>query len=365
MRICFLAPSSSSHMAKWCGYFLGQGHEVYILSLDDGQIEGAFVHRLATKSSANGSDLQKLGYLARYREVRKVINGITPDIVNVHYATSYGILAALACEQPYILSVWGSDIYDFPNKTPLHKVMLQFSLRRASKLLSTSRAMAEEAAKYTDKPFEITPFGVDTSLFRPRQRNHGEDFVVSIVKTLSAKYGIDVLLKAVAAVLEIRPDIPLRVRIAGKGPDEQKLKALSHDLGLEERVEWLGFISQEKAAEVWADADVGVVSSLFSSESFGVAAVEAQACGTPVIVSDISGLQEATAPGKSSLVFMRGNCCDLAACIIELYDNPSMRQALGEYGRQFVVKNYSYRGCFRTIERILSEFASSYGGNHA
>ena len=363
MRICFLAPASSLHTMKWCSYFTGKGHDVHVVTLVNGHIDGVTIHRLNTQTTADGSDWRKLGYLACYRELQKIIERINPDVINVHYATSYGMLAALSCSRPYILSVWGSDVYDFPNKSVLHKAMLRYSFKRASKLMSTSRAMANEAAKYTDKPFDVTPFGVDTSLFSPIDHSNNDAFVVAIVKALSAIYGIDVLLKAAAATIEVRPDIPLKVRIAGDGPDRQKLKQLSSDLGIEKHVEWLGFISQAEAARVWADADIGVVPSY--SESFGVAAVEAQACGRPVIVSDAPGLLEVTAEGRNGLVFSRGDYVELAACIVELYENQALRHRLGDNGRQFVVDHYSYEECFERIEHLLSGFAANDGGRYA
>lgn len=365
MRICFLAPANSLHMVKWCNYFTAKGHEVHIVTLHEGRIDGVSTHQLITNAKAASSDFAKLAYLTCAREARRVLNEVQPDIVNAHYASSYGALAALACERPYILSVWGSDIYDFPNKSPLHRALLKFSLGRATTLFSTSRAMAEEAAKYTDKAFQITPFGVDTTLFHPRPRDHGDAFVVSIVKTLSPKYGIDVLIEAAAEVVARRPDIPLKLRIAGTGPDEAMLKAFACGLGLQDKVEWLGFISQEEAAKVWADADVAVVSSSSSSESFGVAAVEAQACGTPVIVADTPGLLEATAPGRSSLVFPRGNAHMLSNQLIKLFEDTVLRQQLGRFGRQFVLEEYSYSKCFGEIESLFVDFAGKCGGAYA
>lgn len=363
-RICFLAPASSAHTRKWCGYFASQGCEVHVISLDDGAVEGATVHTLLTNASAKGSDVRKLGYLMRFTEARKMLEAIVPDVVHAHYATSYGTLAALACTRPYILSVWGSDIYAFPKKSPLHKAMLEYSLHHAALLMSTSAAMAQEAAKYTDRPFEITPFGVDTALFCPKERDHGDDFVIATVKTLSLAYGIDVLLRAIAILAEHRPDIALRARIAGKGSDELQLKRLAGELGIADRVVWLGYISQGEAAKVWADADVGIVPSTVP-ESFGVAAVEAQACGTPVIVSDTPGLMEATVPGKSALVFSRGNEVELAACIELLHDDALLRKRMAEQGVENVNLRFSYRKCFESIAGMYSRFMATHGSYHA
>ena len=353
MRICFLAPANSAHVIKWSRYFLSRGHEVFVISFTRNEIPGAKVFYLSTGAEGDSSDAKKLNYLLKAGTVRSLIPQIRPDIVNVHYATSYGTVAALAGLKNYVLSVWGSDIFDFPRKSPLHRAMLKYSLKKATYLFSTSRAMAEEAAKYTDKSFEITPFGVDTALFSPekRQRSDG-DFVVGTVKSLSHDYGIDSLLKAIALVRGEHPEIPIKVRIAGKGPDEKKLKALSVSCGLEEIVTWLGFISQEEAAREWADFDLAVIYS--RNESFGVAAVEAQACACPVIISDIPGLMEATKPGVTSLVVEKENERALADAIYELYQRRDLRMEMGRSGREFVQEQYEYRTCFEKIERLFA-----------
>ena len=202
MKICFLAPANSAHTIKWCNYFVSRKHEVHVISLTEGEIPGVQVHLLKSKASAKGSDLQKLMYLTTAGQVHRLIQEISPDIVNAHYATSYGTVAALAGLNNYVLSVWGSDIFDFPRKSPIHRAMLQFSLSRAKYLFSTSKAMAEEAARYTKKKFEITPFGVDMELFSPAKRNREEDgyFIIGTVKSLAPDYGIDTFLRAAAIV---------------------------------------------------------------------------------------------------------------------------------------------------------------------
>ncbi len=356
MRICFVTHASNYHSKKWAGWFVSRGHEVHVISFAYEDIPGATVHSLASKVKTNDSDLKKLGYLAQAGRLRKLIREIKPDIVNVHYASSYGTLAALSGIRGYILSVWGLDVYEFPRKSIIHREALKFSLARARYLFSTSRAMARESSRYTRKKFMITPFGVDMGLFNPDKRTRqadDADFVIGTVKSLTPKYGIDVLLKAAAIVAEKRPDIRLKVRIAGKGPREEEYKELGRTLGIDDITTWLGFIPQEDAAREWANMDIALVPSVDESESFGVSAVEAQACGTPVVISDIPGLMEATKPGYSSLVVKRNSGEELAGAIIDLYDSPQERARLAENGRAFVKKHYDLDDCFEKIEKFF------------
>lgn len=360
MQIFFVAPANNYHTKKWVNWFLGRGHEVHVISFIKDSILGAIVHFIDTGADANDSNLKKIKYLFTGKKIRKILDAYKPDIVNAHYATSYGTAMALSGYHPYVLSVWGSDIYDFPNGGILQKKMLKYSLKKADYLFSTSKAMAEEGAKYTDKKFYITPFGVDMELFNPNKRTRTDDgkFVIGTVKALTPKYGIDTLLKAAALVNQSHPDYNLEIRIAGKGESADELKKLANDLEIASITHWLGFISQEEAAKEWANMDIGVTSSSSSSESFGVSAVECQACGVPVIISDVPGLKEATEPGTTSVVIPRKEYKALAEKIIELHDNPEKRKAIGQRGREFVMEKYELNKCFENIVEIFQNITT-------
>ncbi|MBR6229323.1 MAG: glycosyltransferase [Eubacterium sp.] len=361
MRICIVGPANSAHIVKWCNWFSTHGHEVHVISFIPGEIEGAHVHLIDVGVDAGGSDVGKLKYLLTGGQIKKLIREINPDVVNAHYATSYGVAMALSGVKGYALSVWGMDIYDFPKKSPLHRALLKFSLRRAGFLFSTSQAMADEASQYIKRKFIITPFGVDTRLFRPVDAAGSDDiFTVGTVKALSDKYGIRHILEAVAEIRE-EGEIPIRLRIAGKGPQEEEYHQLAKDLKIDDITTWLGFISQEEAAAEWAGMDIALVPSTLESESFGVSAVEAEACETPVIIADIPGLMEATSPGQTSLVVPRKDSKALAEAIRKLYADPELRKKLGKNGRQYVLEKYELKHCFRKIEKCLKKISKING----
>lgn len=355
MIICFLGPANSTHIIKWAKWFSSRGHEIHIITFSPGKIDGAVVHLIDIGVDTNGSDFGKLKYLFTGRKIKNLLDIIQPDVINAHYATSYGAAMALSGIKGYALSVWGSDIYDFPKKSPLHKALLKFSLKKAGCLFSTSKAMADEAAKYTDRVFEITPFGVDLDLFNPNKRRNktsDDSFIIGTVKGLSDKYGIRYILEAAAAIKR-ENDIPIAVRIAGKGPQEQEYHQLAENLGIKDNTKWLGFVSQEQAAEEWANMDIAIIPSTLESESFGVSAVEAQACGTPVIISDIPGLMEATKPGETSIVVKRNSTKELVSAILRLYGDAEERRRLGNNGLEYVRRNYELNHCFEHVEELL------------
>lgn len=359
MRICFVGPASSAHIVKWCKWFATHGHEVHLISFTDEKVDYSIQHKLNISVDTQGSEWQKIKYLFTGNQIRRILREIKPDVVNAHYATSYGLAMALSGTKNYVLSVWGADVYDFPRKSPLHKVLLKYSLKKANYLFSTSQAMADETSKYTNKKFEITPFGVDMDLFNPNKRTRGNDqlFIVGTVKALSDKYGIRNILEAVACLYE-RGEHEIYIRIAGKGSQEQEYKQLAKDLGIDNITTWLGYISQEQAAIEWANMDIAIVPSTLESESFGVSAVEAQACGTPVIISNISGLKETTIPNKTSIVINKGDSEAIANAILLLKHDIKLRRELGVNGRKHVVETFSLDICFQKIEDLFQNIVN-------
>ena len=353
MRICFIGPANSAHIVKWCTWFTKKGHEVHVVSFTPGEIEGTTVHQINIGVDAGGNDIEKIRYLFSGGKIRRAVESISPDVINVHYATSYGAAVALSGLRNYALSVWGSDIYEFPAKSFVHKALLKFSLKKAGRLFSTSSSMAKEAAKYTDRAFDITPFGVDMGLFNPARRCRQDDrFVIGTVKTLSSIYGIEYILDAATLLISKHPEIKLNVRIAGDGPDSGKLQEHAADLGIDDITTFLGRITQARAAVEYANMDVAVIPSVHH-ESFGVSAVEAQACAVPVIISDVDGLMETTKPGESSIVTSKRDARAIASALFDLYSDSELRKKMGECGRKYVSEKYELEKCFIYIENLL------------
>lgn len=358
MKICYLGDANNIHTKKLCYFFRDKGYEISVISLNDGEIEGVKVYSMGMEIENNNSSISKIIYLKNIFKIRKLIREIKPDILHAHYASSYGLIGTLINYKPYIISVWGSDVYDFPNRSFLHKSVLKYNLKKASLILSTSKAMAVETNKYTDKNILITPFGVDINKFYPKSeeckdRDKDKEVVVGTIKTLEDIYGIDILIKAFALVKERNINMNIKLKIAGKGSKEGYLKKLSKDLELEPYVEFLGFINQEEVAKQFRTFDIAVFPSL--SESFGVAAVEAQACGTPVIVSNVDGLMEATNVGNTSLVFEKGDYKDLANKIEKLLKDSNLKTTMGINSRKYVEENYNIEDNFNYIDKIYKD----------
>lgn len=355
MKICFVGPASSAHIMKWCNWFSSKGHEVHVISFVPGSIEGCQTHIIELKVNTAGKDSKKIKYLFVGTRIWKIVKKISPDIISVHYASSYGVSVALSPIRKYTLSIWGSDIYQFPKKSIIHKLLLKLSLKKASQVMSTSVNMANEAKKYVFRSYEITPFGVNIDLFNPNKRTNPPDegtLRIGNVKALADIYGIQYIIEAAEIVKQKLPKLNVLVIIAGDGPDKDKYIKLAQEKKV--NAIFLGQISQKEAATVWANLDIAVIPSL--AESFGVAALEAQSSGIPVIISAAEGLIETTKPGITSIVTEYKDSKAIAEAIIEFYNNPLLMKRMGLNGREYVAEKYELNMCFSKIEHIFEEF---------
>lgn len=351
MRVLFLASAASIHTARWANAIAAEGHNVHLLSLDPVQVRldpRIYCHRPPFPP--------KWGYVANWPRARKLLAEVNPDLIHAHYATGYGTLAALAGFHPTILSVWGSDVFGFPNQSVVHKCLLRFNLARADKILSTSHAMAAETAKYTDKVVEVTPWGIDPVMFRPcpvAGPFDSKEIVIGTVKTLEENYGIQYLVQAFAILRQRHPELLLKLLIVGGGRKEAYLKELAQELGIAGCTVFTGRVPHDQTPEYQNMLTISVTVS--NSESYGVAVLEASACAKPVVVSNVGGLPEVVEDGITGLVVEPRNPEQTANAIERLVFDQDLRERMGRAGRDRVQTMYNWNDSITQMLGIYHE----------
>lgn len=352
MKIVLLAPANVIHTKRWAEGLAMRGVEVVVATQhpDNSWAYPAGVrvielpHRLTS------------GYFLNVPSLRRLLRHERPDLLNVHYASGYGTTGAGAGFHPWLLSVWGSDVYDFPYESRFKGWWLRRNLLSADAVASTSHAMARQVRHLVPRLDDVmvTPFGVDIHLFAPRPISH-EGLVIGTVKKLEPKYGVDVLLRAFALVLNApvsnENDAQVWLEVVGGGSQLEKLKNLAVELGVNDRVRFVGSVPHADVPKWLNRFDVYVAVSRLDSESFGVAVLEASACAVPVVVSDVGGLPEVVDDGETGIVVPRENVLALAAQLRCLLADADLRQRLGTAGRARVEAVYGWQA---SIDRMLA-----------
>lgn len=356
MKILMLADADSIHTYRWATS-LSEFCEILLFSFRK-PINHDYSNTKVKLFYINRNGRNKLYYFSSLRPIKKIIKKYAPDVVHAHYASSYGLMAAIINHPKTIISFWGTDVYEFPHKSLFHKLVIKFVVNKSDMVLSTSHIMAEEIKRYTDKEIEITPFGVDVNKFYKIISNEKkEDDVINIgiTKSLNAVYGIDILLKAFKIVLDKCPDKKMRLKIIGEGPEEDNLKELSRELKISEKVDFVGWVHNSKLIYYFNSLYLSVFPSL--KESFGVAALESMACGTPVITSSADGYKEIVNEKVGVIVPIR-NYERLSDEIIKLLLNPAKRGKMSIECINYVNAHFNFH---KNVQQMLEIYKKVQG----
>ena len=361
-KVLFLSAANSIHTVKWVNS-LSENFEVHLIYCSnhkpnkDAIKEDVVLHELKYAAP--------LGYYFNSLQLKGIYNKIKPDVINVHYASGYGTLARISKIKPILLSVWGSDVYDFPNESNIKKKILTKNVLYADNIASTSRIMAKELKKQVpmlDKEIYITPFGVDLDKFK-KIKNNGtkEKFIIGNIKTLNnAIYGIDVGILAIKHLIDKlikNNETELANRIVlyiyGDGIDKNELEQMVKDNGLEDRVFLKGKIPNDKVPKALNDFDIFCITS--NKESFGVAVVEAMACQLPVVATNADGFLEVMKNEKTGYIVQKGDVENIASKLEVLVKNEELRAEFGKNARQMVEENYNWKDNVDNMINIYNE----------
>lgn len=202
-------------------------------------------------------------------------------------------------------------------------------VEHADAVIAVSSSLSEE---YTSRDWNgvrpvAIPNGVDSTVF------HGPGSVPSlrsptrllIAGRVTPQKGIDLAIRALASLLPRFPQLELRV--AGTGPWERAYRNLARELGVQDRVTWLGFLGQDALRREYQECSMLLMPSRF--EPFGLSALEAMACGAPVIASWVGGLPEFITPDESGLLVPPSDVGALAEAIRYLLAFPEEAAWLG------------------------------------
>jgi L-malate glycosyltransferase len=359
-HVALLGPANSIHLQRWAIALAARSWRVSVITQHAAEAlplpAGVALHALPVRGGA--------GYCLNAPALARLLRKIKPDVLNAHYASGYGTTAALVGYTPTLLSVWGSDVYDFPYESTLKGWWLRRNLRRATAIASTSHAMARQVQRLTPERqhIAITPFGVDMARFAPRADAPQPDtlptrngLTLGTVKTLAPQYGIDLLLRAFeglradADVMAAQP--ALRLLIVGGGPQRTELEMLARVLGITAHCTFAGAVPHADVPQWLHRLDVYAAPSRF--ESFGVAIVEAGACGLPVVVSDAGGLPEVVRDGVTGLVVPRDDVAALQAALKRLVLDAALRERMGRAARAHVLREYEWGTC---VDRMVAAY---------
>ena len=286
------------------------------------------------------------------------------DLVHVHYAIPHATSAWIAHEMlgeesdlKIVTTLHGTDI-TLVGLHPSFHAITRFSILRSHGLTAVSEFLKRETVRDFTVPeerIEVIPNFVDTAVYRPGlEPCHREAFALEgekIVMHISNFRAVKRVEDVVSVFARLTARQPSRLVLIGDGPERPRVLMRADELGVRDRVLFLG--KHTSVHELLSCADLFLLPS--GSESFGLVALEAMACGVPVVASNVGGLPEVIEHGTTGYMFDIGDIDGMVEAGLRILGDDDLWRSLSDAGRALAEERFS-------AERVVPLYERYYEG---
>lgn len=278
------------------------------------------------------------------------------DIIHIHHPDPMAALALyLSGYRGKVILHWHSDILKQKALLRVYKPLQTWLIKRANLIVGTTPVYVSQSEFLKNYQHKINyiPIGVlpvqpeDSIVKRIRTQNIGKTLIFSLGRLVEYK-GFEFLIKSAQYLPKT-----YKIVIGGKGPLKDKLESIIKENNLHDKVELLGFLSDDEAYGYFAASDLFVLSSIAKTEAFAIVQIEAMSCGTPIITCDIqgSGVSWVNKHQQSGLICEGKSPQEIAKSILLLGENESLYHNLS-FGAKERFNTYFHRNVMidKTIE---------------
>ncbi|GEN53937.1 N-acetyl-alpha-D-glucosaminyl L-malate synthase BshA [Halobacillus faecis] len=300
--------------------------------------------------------------LALAAKMADVINREELDILHVHYAMPHAICAILAkqmCDRDVkiITTLHGTDITVLGIDSSL-KQMIRFGIEQSDRVTAVSQSLVDQTKEmlHTDRSIDVIYNFVDEREYYRREdqrlkEHYGiqeEDAVLIHISNFRRVKRVTDVIKTFAAVAE---QMPAKLLLVGDGPEYSECHQLVQQLGLEDRVLFLG--KQENVSELLSISDLKLL--LSEKESFGLVLLEAMACGVPCIGTNIGGIPEVIDHGETGFIAELGNVEQISYFATKLLEDKDLHQTMAEQSKRVVHDKFATNTILRQYETLYEQ----------
>jgi glycosyltransferase involved in cell wall biosynthesis len=219
-------------------------------------------------------------------------------------------------------------------------------LRRLDAVTTVSASSSRDIERHMGVPatgVEVIPVGIDPEQFRPPPEARARD-PQSILVVTSADVPLKGLVHLLEAVAKLRTERSVRLTVVGTARPGGPAEGALDRLGLRDAVRFTGRVPERELVELLQRASVVAIPSLY--EGFSLPAIEAMACGAPLVTTDAGALPEVVGD-EAGLRVRAGDVGELTAALARVLDSPALGERLGRAGRRRVIENYTWRATAR------------------
>lgn len=335
--VCYPTFGGSGVVATELGKALAQnGHQIHFITYQqpprlDFFNENVFYHEVNIPSYPL---FQFPPYeTALASEMVNVVMNENVDLLHVHYAIPHASAAYMAKMilrtqgryVPVVTTLHGTDI-TLVGKDASYEPVVTFSINESDGVTAVSENLRQDTYNHfaITREVEVIPNFIDLTRFKRQNKDHfktaicpnGEKLVVHTSNFRRVKRIDD----AVMVFYHLRQQTPVKLLLAGDGPERTRIQQLCRELGISEDVRFLGKL--DAVEEILSVADLFLMPS--ENESFGLAALEALACEVPLITSNAGGLPELNIPGVTGFLSPVGDVADMVKNALYVLDDANL-----------------------------------------
>ena len=367
MKIGIVTPGISADEGDWCipalldlVHALGETDEVTVHALRyphhrvPYRLGNAAIFPIGAAESRGPGRL--LMWVRAYLGIRRLAPRV--DLIHALWAHEPALLAlagARASKAPVLASFMGGELVDLPEigygglRDRGNRIFVQRAMKHATGLSAGSKRLADAVRAKARRDCDVLPLGVDTKRFSPvgaARSLVGEPALLAVGSLVPVK-DHKMLFQAFARLRSHQPDA--RLHLVGEGPDRMRLATLADQLGIAHAVHYHGAVAHDALAGYYRGATALLVSSQFESQS--MVALEAAACGCPVIGTEVGILPELGGPTVSPAAHQA-----LAALIASIA-SPDAFGRLGDLQRHVVLERFTIDQCVARLRTVYARIA--------
>lgn len=284
------------------------------------------------------------------------------DIIHVHWPFPhivFGYLIKILTKTPLICSFHGAEVIllrrGFPFLIPLFRKLLSTANYNTVNSSFTKQQLSQLLPK---KPIEIVPFGCSIPPVKIKYMRKTNEIL--FVGRLVERKGVRYLIEAFSKVL---PNVnTARLRIIGDGPLKRSLISLTQTLGLEGKITFSGFVSENVLFEAYKKAGVFVLPAIVDSkgdtEGLGVVLIEAINYGVPVIASNVGGIPDIIKDNETGILVPEKDSDALSKAIINILKNEESIRRLIKNAKEHIKENFSWETVISKLDELYSAFSN-------
>ncbi|MCE7987324.1 MAG: glycosyltransferase family 4 protein [Caldilinea sp. CFX5] len=316
-----------------------------------------------------GPALMAAGIATITRQARQV----RPDLLHAHWLLPNGLIGAVVSRLlgiPLVISVPGSDA-QVANANPVFRTLARFAMRQAGLMTANSADLRDAVAALAPtvlNKFDLILYGADPAALKPDPTgvaelraqwlaNHpiaqsSHPVIILCVGRMVYKKGFDTLIRALAE--PALRDQDLLAVMVGEGDQKAEWQALAHELGVYDRLRWVGNVPKDKISIYYNACDLLVNPSVRKPvDGLNVCVLDAMSCGKAVVGSTVAGNPLAIVDGETGFLTTEGDPAALATALAKLAANPALRQQMGAAARRRIETELGWPPL---VQRYLAHF---------